>query len=420
MTTPSCDPSRLARGAARDHMNGRRPNVEEALAENEQLHRELDISRERLSVLERELQAAQRLEAVGRAASGIAHDFSNVMAVIAGYADLLLRRADATDPIRAHAESIKKATTWGQQLTQHVLTTGRRAPPATCAVDLNAVAAGVARTLTPLFGDHIQVALRLQPGLPPVAVNPGQLEQVVINLLINARDALAGGGRVTVETAAVEVESGLRGEAAPAVRLRVADTGCGMDAATRSRVFEPYFTTKDAGKGTGLGLSTVFGIVTQHGGQIDVTSEAGEGSTFTVYLPPAEPSAVADTVTSAGAVLLVEDEPGVRDLVVEILELAGYRVLQARDAAHAMSASRRHRGPMPLLVADVSAPGVTGEPFVRDLAETRPGLKVLYLSGDLEGPLEDATAGRADRAVVRKPFTIDAFMRALTALLATR
>jgi signal transduction histidine kinase len=268
-------------------MSGRRPSLKEALAENEQLHRELEASRERVRALEQELRAAQRLEEVGRVAGGIAHDFRNVMAVIAGYADLLLRRVDATDPIRAHAVSIKKATAWGQQLSHHVVASGRRPPISTRAVDLNAITASVARTLTPLFGDNIHVALRLDPALPLVAVNPGQLEQVVINLLMNARDALAGGGRVTVETSSVVgVDNGSRGGATPAVRLRVTDSGCGMDVATRSRVFEPYFTTKDAGKGTGLGLSTVFGIVTQHGGQIEVTSEVGQGAVFTVYLPP--------------------------------------------------------------------------------------------------------------------------------------
>ena len=402
-------------------MNGPRPSVEEALAENEQLQRELETSRERIGALEQALQAAQRLEAVGRAASGIAHDFSNVMAVIAGYADLLLRRVDATDPVRAHAESIKKATRWGQHLTQPVLSGGRRSAPVTRAVDLNAIVASVARTLTPLFGDHIQVVLRLQPGLRLVAVSPGPLEHVVINLLNNARDALAGGGQVMVETSAVEIASAPRAEPAAGVRLRVVDTGCGMDAATCSRVFEPYFTTKDAGKGTGLGLSTVFGIVTQHGGQIDVTSEVGQGTTFTVYLPAADPSAEADTATSpAAAVLLVEDDPGVRDFVREILELAGYQVLQARDAAQATAVSRRHGGPVPLLVADVSAPGAGSERFVRNLLDTRPGLKVLYLTGDLESPLAATSAGRTDRAVIRKPFTIDTFMRTVTDLLATR
>lgn len=419
MTRPSCDP---VFPGGRVRMSGRRPSVEEALAENEQLHRELAASRQRVSMLEEELRAAQRLEAVGRVAGGIAHDFSNVMAVIAGYADLLMRRVDATDPIRAHAVSIKKATTWGQQLSQHVVTSGRPAP-VTTAVDLNAITTSVARTLTPLFGEHIQVALRLDPGLPPVAVNPGQLEQVVINLLINARDALAAGGRVTVETSVASLDNGADRAGAPAVRLRVTDTGCGMDAATRSRVFEPYFTTKDAGKGTGLGLSTVFGIVTQHGGQIDVTSEVGEGAAFTVYLPPAEAEtrAAGDRATpSAGAVLLVEDEPGVRDLVVEILDLAGYQVLKARDAAQAMAASRRHRGALPLVIADVSAPGVDGERFMRELLEARPGVKVLYLSGDLEGTHDAATAGRPDRAIIHKPFTIDVLMRTITDLLATR
>ncbi|MEX2147474.1 MAG: ATP-binding protein [Candidatus Rokuibacteriota bacterium] len=402
-------------------MSGR-PSVEEVLADNERLRRELEAARTQVTALEDELRTAHRMEAVGRVAGGIAHDFSNVIAVIAGYADLLLRRADATEPIRAHAESIKKATTWGQQLTQHVIASGRRPPPMTRTVDLNAIATSVARTLTPLFGDHIHVALRLDPGLPAVAVNPGQLEQVVINLLINARDALAGGGRVTVETSAVEPDDRPRGATPSLVRLRVTDTGSGMDAATLSRVFEPYFTTKDAGKGTGLGLSTVFGIVTQHGGQIEVTSEVGEGATFTVHLPAAGngSTAVPAATPAAGAVLLVEDEPGVRDLVVEILELAGFQVLQARDAAHAMSASRRHDGLLRLLVADLSAPGVRGERLTQELLKTRPGLKVLYLSGDLEDAVEEAPGGGAGRAVIHKPFTIDALMRALTELLATR
>ena len=404
-------------------MTGRRPSVEEALAENEELHRELETARARATALEQQLRTAQRLEAVGRLASGIAHDFSNVMAVIAGYADLLMRRVDATDPIRAHAVSIKKATTWGRQLSQHVVASGRRPAPGPRAVDLNALAMSVARTLTPLFGDHIDVVLRLEPGVPPVAVNPGQLEQVVINLLMNARDALAGGGRVTVETSVVGLDNGSGGNAAPGVRLRVTDTGCGMDAATRSRVFEPYFTTKDTGKGTGLGLSTVFGIVTQHGGHIDVTSEVGEGSAFTVYLPTSSPGdtlAEAEIATPpAPAVLLVGDEPGVRDLVVEALDVAGYDVLQTRDAAQAVAASRRHRGALPLVIADVSAPGVGGEPFIRQLLDARPALKVLYLATDV-GTVEDATAGRTDRAVIRKPFAIDVLMRAVTALLATR
>jgi two-component system, cell cycle sensor histidine kinase and response regulator CckA len=421
MPRPSCD--RIFSGGHMP-MSGRRPSVEEALAENEQLQRELEASRERVNALEQALRAAQRLEAVGRVAGGIAHDFSNVMAVIAGYADLLLRRVDATDPIRAHAISIKKATTWGQQLSQGVVASGRRPPPGTAAVDLNAITTSVARTLTPLLSDNIHVALRLDPALPPVAVNPGQLEQVVMNLLINARDALVTGGRVTVETSVAGFDNGSRGSVARAVRLRVTDTGAGMDAATRSRVFEPYFTTKAAGKGTGLGLSTVFGIVTQHGGRIDVTSEVGEGATFTVDLPPfseTDAFAVADLPTPrAGAVLLVEDEPGVRDFVVAILDLAGYQVLQAGDAAQAVWASRRHRGALPLVIADVSAPGVGGERFMRELLETRPGVKVLYLSGDLEGTLEDGTVGGTDRAVIRKPFTIDVLMRTIVDLLATR
>jgi two-component system, cell cycle sensor histidine kinase and response regulator CckA len=405
-------------------MTGPRPSVEEALAENERLHRELAASRARVSTLEEDLRAAQRHETVARQAGGIAHDFSNVMAVIAGYADLLLRRADASEPIRAHAASIKKATTWGQQLSRHVVASGRRFPPDVGAVDLNAITTGVARTLAPLFGDNIHVVLRLDPSLPPVAVQAGQLEQVVMNLLINARDALAGGGRVIVETSFAGRDDGVSGIAAPAVRLRIMDTGCGMDATTRLRVFEPYFTTKGPGKGTGLGLSTVFGIVTQHGGHIDVGSEVGRGATFTVYLPASSETNAAATVgiatPPAGAVLLVEGEPGVPDFVMEILELEGYQVLHARDATDALRVSREHDGALSLVIADGRAPGVRGERFMHELLHTRAGLKFVYLCGDLEDTTEDAAGSRGGPAFIRKPFTIEALMRTITDLLATR
>lgn len=398
-------------------MSGERQSAAEAaLAANEQLRRELKAARLRVSELEAELRAAQRLEAVGRVASGIAHDFSNVIAVIAGYADLLLRRVDVTDPVRASAEAIKKATTWGQQLTQHVIASGR--PQALLApegVDLNAVTSSVLRTLTPLFGDHIQLTTRLDPTLGLVSMNPGQLEQVVMNLLVNARDALAGGGRLTVETSAIELDPGSGRRAVPAVRLRVTDTGPGMDSETRARVFEPYFTTKEAGKGSGLGMSTVFGIVTQHGGQIAVASEVGEGATFTLDLPRTR----AEAEPAAGAVLVIESEPGVRALIVEILQSTGYEVVQARDVREAIAARPRQGGLVHLLIADVSALGPDAERVAADLAAVHPGLKILYVSGDLEDTAEELRRGRPGRGVIHKPFTVDSLMRKVRALLIT-
>jgi len=393
----------------------RRPDVGGAPAdEAAALRRELGQAQARARELEEELRDARRLESLGRLAGGIAHDLNNVMAVISGFSEMMLRRIGPTDPLRKNAESIRKAAAWGVNLARSVLATGRAATQARQAVDLNAVVGNVVRTLGPLLGEHITVEARLGRDLEGVSVNSGRLEQVVMNLLLNARDAMEHGGRLVVETA----NSTLDGRSA--VRLRISDTGCGMDEATLSRAFEPYFTTKPPGKGTGLGLATVFAIVAQHGGRVDAASTLGQGSTFTIDLPRAtEPSRTAsppDAETQATVVVL-ESEAGVRELIGEILRIDGYRVLPALDFDDALAVAAAHPGPVHLVIADVMAPGVRDGRLLERLLATRPGIRALYASGDLEDSLEGDAGARGPRVFLHKPFTVDALLRKVRAAL---
>jgi two-component system cell cycle sensor histidine kinase/response regulator CckA len=395
-------------------------SLPEALAEAERLSRELEQERVRGRRLEEELRDARRLEAVGRVAGGVAHDFSNILAVITGYSELMLKRMDPTDPLRTGAESIRKAAVWGLNLTQHMLTTSRTTVPAPSTLDVNPVAAGVVRTLQPLLGERNEVVLQLDPQVGRVTVAAGQLEQALMNLVLNARDAMPDGGRITIETGnAVRAE----GQVVPsrAVFVRVSDTGCGMDAATLSRAFEPYFTTKPPGKGTGLGLATVFAFVTQSGGHIDAASEVGRGSTFTLYLPRVDPGDEAVTFTPADAatVLVVEPEGGVRDLIREILEIDGYHVLTARDSDEAVTVSVRHQGSIALVIADLLSPGVAGDSLLYRLAPGRSTAKVIYLSGEPQDSVEQYHGLPRGRGFLHKPFTVDALVHRVREMLAT-
>ena len=390
----------------------RQATLSEALAEVERLGAELEQERERARRLDDELREARRLEAVGRLAGGVAHDFSNILAVITGYSELMLKRMDPTDPLRTGAESIRNAAVWGLNLTQHMLTTSRAAAPVPMSLDINAVIGGVVRTLAPLLGDQIQVALDLDPRLGRVRVNMGQVEQTLMNLLLNARDAMPSGGRVTIETGNVDLEQGPTG-ALRAVMVRITDTGCGMDDATLSRAFEPYFTTKAPGRGTGLGLATVFAFVSQSGGHVEAASEVGQGSTFTVYLPrhDAGDEPPVATPVAAATVLVLEPEPGVRDLIAEILELHGYHVLSARDLDEALAASTGHQGPIDLVIADLLLPGVAGDGVLQRLGPYRASARVLYLSGDFEDSVEDYRGLNPGRGFLHKPFTVDALVQ---------
>jgi len=393
-------------------------SLPEALAEAERLSHELEQERVRGRRLEEELRDARRLEAVGRLAGGVAHDFSNILAVITGYSELMLKRMDPTDPLRTGAESIRKAAVWGRNLTQHMLSSSRAAVPAPSTIDLNATAAGVVRTLQPLLGDGVDVVLRLEPQLGRVTVNAGQLEQALMNLVLNARDAMPAGGRVTIETTHAMLEQKANGPLR-AVAVRVSDTGCGMDTATLSRVFEPYFTTKPPGKGNGLGLATVFAFVTQSGGHVEATSEVGRGSTFTIYLPRVDGAAEAATPAPADAttVLVIEPEAGVRELIGEILEIHGYHVLTARDLDEALAVSVRHQGAIALVVADLLSPGVSADGFLHRLGPDRSRARVIYLSGDLENNVEESRGLPSGRAYLHKPFTVDALVHRVHEML---
>jgi signal transduction histidine kinase len=415
MTTTLGDPAAFG---SRGPVTSRNPTLAEALAETERLEQELERERARSRRLEEELRDARRLEAVGRLAGGVAHDFSNILAVITGYSDLMLKRMDPTDPLRTGAESIRKAAVWGLNLTQHMLATSRAALPEPGPVDVNAVAKNVVCTLQPLLGEAVEVVLELEPKVGRVTASAGPLEQALINLILNARDAMPAGGRVTIATGNATLDQGPSGRQR-AVVIRVTDTGHGMDTATLSRAFEPYFTTKPPGEGTGLGLATVFAFVTQSGGHVEAVSEVGQGATFTIYLPrvDAVDEPAPSGPTGAATVLVVESETGVRELLAEILDIHGYDVLAAANLDEAVAVSRRHPGPIDLVIADLLSPGVTQGGLVSRLGPERAAVRVLYLSGDLENAIEDHRGLPPGRGFLHKPFTVDALVHKVHEIL---
>ena len=382
----------------------------------------LDVTERRM--LEQQYQQAQRMEAIGQLASGVAHDFNNLLTVILGFSDIMAADVAMADQQRKDLEEIMKAARRASRLTAQLLAFSRRQVLKTGAVDVNGLINDMTGMLGRLIGEHIEVSLVLAPDLPPVLADRGQLEQVVMNLVVNARDAMPDGGRVTIETTDVELENSIfHGETIAAgryVMLAVTDNGSGMSKETQLRLFEPFFTTKKTGQGTGLGLSTVYGIIKQSNGHIWVDSEPGRGTTFKVYLPHSErqaplpdpPSVVAAPERRASeTVLLVEDEAGVRQLAQRILNDAGYRVLEAAngDAAEALFAG--HRGPIHLIVSDVVMPGCGGPELMARLHVHAPAVRVLYMSGYTE----QSTAHNAgiDRGLpfIQKPFTAAELVR---------
>jgi two-component system cell cycle sensor histidine kinase/response regulator CckA len=351
-----------------------------------------------------------------RHASGVAHDFNNLLAVITGYTEMMLKRLRADDPLRRNAEAIKRATEWGSALAQQILSGSRRAAPAPVPVDLNQLVGNVTRVLQPLLGEAIELVTRLSPSLARVSANPHRIGQVIMNLVVNARDAMPSGGRLTIETSNV----------GQTVMLAVGDTGSGMDDETRARLFEPYFTTKEPGRGSGLGLATVYDVVTQCGGQISVTSDAGAGSTFKIYLPrvsettapaetPAAPAMPAAPVPEVRTVLVVENEREVRDLIREILQLQNYVVLEAGDRDEALVFSEQHVGRIDLMVVDVGIPPSFADEWVVRVRASHPEIKVLYVSGYLS---ETASVDAPKLGpLLQKPFTVGAFTKAIGLVL---
>ena len=374
--------------------------------------------------LEEQLRQSQKLEAVGQLAGGVAHDFNNLLTVITGYSDLSLRRLAKDNPLRSNLEEIKKAGERAASLTRQLLAFSRKQVLQPKVLYLNAIVADVDKMLRRLIGEDIDPLTVLEPTLGQIKADPGQIEQVILNLAVNARDAMPQGGKLTIETANVYLDNQyVRGHTAirPGnyVMLAVSDTGCGIDAETQVRMFEPFFTTKEQGKGTGLGLSTVYGIVTQSGGNIWVYSEVGKGTTFKIYLPRidgvGEMREARDTSTELPqgreTVLLTEDEAQVRQMIRAILEMSGYQVLEASSGDEALAIYKQHEGQIDLIVTDVVMPQMSGRELAQSLELLHPGIKVLYMSGYTDDAIVRHGLLDQEIAFLQKPFTPDALMR---------
>jgi len=381
--------------------------------------------------LERQLLQAQRMEAVGRLAGGVAHDFNNLLMVIKGYAELLLDRMDAESPFRPHAAEIMKAAERSGSVVRQLLAFSRKDVVQPVILNLSALVTGMEAMLRRLISEDVALVTRLDPALSHVKADPGQLEQVIMNLAVNAHDAMPEGGTLTIETANVTLDENyarwhLNVEPGDYVLLALSDTGIGMNAETRSHIFEPFFTTKEKGKGTGLGLSTVYGIVQRNAGTIWVYSEPGQGTTFKIYLPQIkDPVAVgapppddqAAGVTGTETILLAEDEDGVRSLTREFLNGAGYTVLEAATGDLAAELARQHPGPIDLLLTDVIMPGMSGRELAEHLATGRPATRIIYMSGYTDDTIFSRGSLTAGALLLQKPFARDTLLRKIRGVL---
>lgn len=374
---------------------------------------------EALRASQLQLQQSQKLEAIGQLAGGVAHDFNNMLTAIIGYTDLSLRRVGLENSIRRNLEETKKAAERAAALVRQLLAFSRKQILEPKILDLNEVVKDLHKMLTRLIGENIQLATRLEAKLGSVKADPCQVEQIIVNLVVNARDAMPRGGKVTIETANVTLadQTALRhvslrpGEH---VMLAVSDTGVGMDQETQARIFEPFFTTKDIGKGTGLGLSTVYGIVKQSGGNIWVYSEPGLGTVFKVYLPRIDDATAnsleklaqeANAPRGSETILLVEDEDVVRGLTRKILMQAGYNVLDAQSGEEAIRLCRAHTGPIDLLLTDVVMPEISGKEVADRMLELRPAIRVLFMSGYTDEAIVQHGVLDANVKFIQKPFT---------------
>ena len=365
-----------------------------------------------------QLRVSQKMQAVGELAGGVAHDFNNLLMIVKGHAEMLLDRIDSSSA-RHNLEQIQGATERAATLTRQLLAFSRKQVLQPKVLDLNDVVAGMIKMFSRVIGENIDLAFLPGSKLAPVKADPGQMEQVLLNLVVNARDAMPDGGRLTIETCNVELDSVSASqhsvmEAGSYVMLIVTDTGCGMDAGTQARIFEPFFTTKGQGKGTGLGLATVYGVVKQSGGFIWVYSEVDHGSTFKIYLPQvtADLERGAIEKTSRGAhpgtetILFVEDEQSVRELVRDYLGKSGYRVLQAADGVQALEVAAAHKGPIHILVTDVVMPRLSGRELVTRITGSRPAIKILYISGYTDDSIFRHGVLEGGVAFLQKPFNL--------------
>jgi len=396
----------------------------------------LDITRQKqaeeaLRLSEEQFRQSQKMEAIGRMAGGIAHDFNNLLTAITGYSELTLSSQKLDDRVRGNLEEIRKAAGRAAGLTQQLLAFSRRQVLRPVVLDLNTLLSNVHKMLRRLIGEDIELVTMLGSDLGRVKADPGQLEQVVMNLVVNARDAMPKGGKLTLKTDNVELDEAYARAHVPTrpgsyVMLAIEDTGVGMDSETLKRIFEPFFTTKEQGKGTGLGLSTVYGIVKQSDGFIWAYSEPGRGTSFKIYLPRVEGQVSptleviptpAELPHGTETILLVEDEEAVRNLVRTILQEYGYTVLEAYHGAEALRVAIRHEGPIHLLLTDVVMPLMSGRQLAEKLAPLRPDMKVIYMSGYTDHTVVHHGILEPGTTFLQKPFTPGALISKLREVL---
>ena len=370
------------------------------------------------------------MEAVGRLAGGVAHDFNNLLMVIKGHTELLLNALEPAETITRKIEQIDRSADRAAALTRQLLAFSRMQVLQPQIINLNSVVEEMGKLLPRLIGEDIELMIRTNEDLGTVRADSSQMEQVIMNLAVNARDAMPNGGKLVIETANAELDHSYMAshplmKAGPYIQLVVTDSGTGMDAETQAHIFEPFFTTKEKGKGTGLGLATVYGIVKQSGGFIWVYSELGKGTSFKIYLPRldqveesigATPS-IAELPMGSETVLLTEDEQDVREIAREFLESGGYRVIEAKDGAEAIELAAQHRGQIQLLVTDMVMPGMTGQELAVQLQSEHPGLCVVFMSGYSEHAATEMANADPSVRLLTKPFSRAAILRTVGEIL---
>jgi two-component system, cell cycle sensor histidine kinase and response regulator CckA len=394
---------------------------------------ERKVAERAVRTLEEQLRQAQKLEAIGLLAGGVAHDFNNLLSIILSYSGLALEELGVDDALRPDLQEIQRAGERASELTRQLLAFSRQQILLPKVLDLNLVVAGMQKMLGQLLRADIALSILPCAELGMVHADPGEIERVVMNLVINARDAMPTGGKLTIETANVELDAAYAADhhgviPGPYVLLAIADTGVGMDSATRGRMFEPFFTTKERGKGTGLGLSTLFGIVKQSGGHVWVYSERDHGTTFKVYFPRNDQPLGADDALSVGPVtsqgsetiLVAEDDEPVRNLTCLVLRRSGYQVLEARDGVDALLVAEQHEGPIQLLLTDVVMPQMGGRLLAERLALLRPDIRTLYMSGYTDDAIVHHGVLEGRMAFAQKPITPPTLLRKVRALLDAR
>ena len=387
-----------------------------------------DITEQRM--LERQLRGSQRMESIGRLAGGVAHDFNNLLAVIFGFAGFLLDDLDERDPAREDLKEIIKASERAADLTRQLLAFSRRQVMNPTVLDLNAVITDMEKMLRRTIGEDVELILGLGEGIGCVKADRAQVEQVLINLAVNARDAMPRGGAITVETTAVELDEGFvrahtGAQMGEHIMLAVSDTGCGMDDDVAERVFEPFFTTKPDGKGTGLGLSTVYGIVKQNNGSVWVYSELDHGTTFKIYLPRTQDSRAAPhpatpriaQLKGDETILLVEDDEAVRKATSRMLRKAGYNVLEAETGGDALLIAEQHAEPIALMLSDVVMPRMNGPQLAERLVDVRPEMLVLFMSGYTADAVAQHGVLEEELPLIEKPFAEEALLRKVREVL---